>query len=1569
VSEQGEQSSLSQRLKSVLLDARRDLIDLSRRNRLLHTTRTGKRPHCLEIVNASPDELFIGLTRSGRQFTFAATEESGPGAPEAAPSRNGALRQLRTTLSREPLHRRLLKLFREARTYEEEQGVNILFLFLGMVDWFEDERSQERSSAPLLLVPVSLERRQGRDLFVLRGRDDDLIWNVSLAEKLRTLGVALPAFPDGDEWLPSAYFDLVERAIAGQARWGVNWVAIGLGFFTFSKFLMWRDLDASVWPEESTILENELIKNLLGTDSPGEPAAPLVPDDEKIDPHIDLATAIHVLDADSSQTVCIEEAIRGRNLVVQGPPGTGKSQTIANVIAAAVHANKSILFIAEKAAALDVVHGRLKSVGLDALCLELHSRKATKLSVIASLERAIRAIGASLPEGTTANELRRARDSLNEWSQALHCQIRRSGRTPYKVLGAVVKLQSDEVRVLEERLDAAADWDQERLAEAERAVDRAVAAMQQLQSIPTRHPWYGTRGSRVTPFDANRLSKALEKALDRARTLTLIATESAAVLSSGPDLSFSHLNKFVKALRLLSRAPTEGRQTLNQLAWQSQTGRIERLLQCGRLWSTTRADLEDQLLTKAWTFDAEPIRLAISSRGRSPLRWLSGRYRQAIADLRGICKAKPPRRLQTRLSLLDDLITAQNARSKIDDEREFASVTLGSLWVAESTSWSAVQALVDWSKGAAEFAPDLNLFALAPSADRASCAKLANQLETEIASLRASIDEVSQIVRPDFGVVFNAEDVDSALLPVVREKIAQWTPAVDTFNDWVAAREALEMLDQWQMRQVREGLATGSIGASEARPIADLLIAEALWSAALSDDPNLDLIDEVRRTETVTSFRALDRRRIELARAEVLTRYCERKPSGASGEMGIVRAEIGKKRRHLPVRQLMERAGSAIQSLKPIFLMSPLSVAQFLPAGRFSFDLVVIDEASQVPPEEAIGAIARARQMIVVGDSKQLPPTNFFRMISEDEEDDPEAELLAVGRARNFESILTLAAARGFPERMIRWHYRSRHPSLIALSNYSCYGGGLLLPPSPILKGRDLGLSLVKTPRGHYDRGGSGRNLVEADMIAAAVEKHLQNQPERSLGVACFSVAQRDAIDDALQARGLLSAADAFAPKGERLFIKNLEAVQGDERDVILISIGYGPDSQGRMTLGFGPLSADGGERRLNVLISRARLQCVVFSSITVGDIPADVKPRGTRMLREFLHFAETGHIAAGEVGSADFDSPFEEAVAGYIRAAGYQVVPQVGVFGFRIDLGVLHPQKAGTFALGVECDGAAYHSGRSARDRDRLRQEVLEGLGWKLHRIWSTDWFRKPDHECKRLLAAIDLACSSDPPRAANWPMPRETRAAEQSSGAPVPDLIEDEITAGAPTAGQPQPYRECTLRVRQGADLQSINILELARLASTVVSEEGPIHFEEVARRIREAFRLERTGRRIADRVNAALKYAGREGAIVQEGNFWSPRDIPSTLPRCRRNASSSLRRPDRIPPIECRLAIGAVLKACVAASKAELTVEVARHLGFDRTGNELDTFISEQIDSMVISGDLVGGNLRLELNRSPQ
>jgi very-short-patch-repair endonuclease len=542
-------------------------------------------------------------------------------------------------------------------------------------------------------------------------------------------------------------------------------------------------------------------------------------------------------------------------------------------------------------------------------------------------------------------------------------------------------------------------------------------------------------------------------------------------------------------------------------------------------------------------------------------------------------------------------------------------------------------------------------------------------------------------------------------------------------------------------------------------------------------------------------------------------------------------------------------------------------------------------------------------------------------------------------------------------ERMLAWHYRSKHPSLIALSNDECYAGRLLLPPSPFIQTPDFGLSLVQTPRGYYDRGGTRCDLVQAEEVAKAVAQHIKRYPSKSLGVACLSAQQRDAVYDMIDKLGIRTEAEGFTPKGERLFVKNLEAVQGDERDVIFISVGYGvAQNQSKPFLNFGPVSREGGERRLNVLASRAREKCVVFSSITAADIPADSEARGTRMLRGLLSFAETGKLGFGTLHGGEFDSPFEEAVARVIREAGYHVHSQVGVSSFRIDLGVVDPPRPGEYILGVECDGAAYHSARSARDRDRLRQEVLEGLGWRLHRIWSTDWFRNPQRESDKLLAAIGTAKEKAGVPESEVVRDDELPESEEQNG----EFDDSSIIVGngIDTARVPSntaQYEECAPKVPYRRDLLDLSIVEIAQIALTVVEAEGPIHTEEVARRIREAFGLQKTGKRILAHVRAGLKHLARRASVVRAGEFWSApgRELPAV--RNRRNAALPLRRAAMIAPAEYQLAISTIISDAVAISRSDLVVETARLFGFDRTGPDLKDAIDRQSAALVKMGRL--------------
>ena len=420
-------------------------------------------------------------------------------------------------------------------------------------------------------------------------------------------------------------------------------------------------------------------------------------------------------------------------------------------------------------------------------------------------------------------------------------------------------------------------------------------------------------------------------------------------------------------------------------------------------------------------------------------------------------------------------------------------------------------------------------------------------------------------------------------------------------------------------------------------------------------------------------------------------------------------------------------------------------MAQSIPPGSAWFDMVIFDEASQMKPVDAYGALIRGAQPIVVGDEKQLPPTSFFDKSGETDEADA-GDAGEAGSA-DMESILAVMGAAGARETMLRWHYRSRNERLIAVSNSEFYDDRLIVFPSAHPGSPADGLHLRCAADSPYERGTSRTNPSEAEHIADRVWEHAAAHPDQSLGIAAFSLAQAERIEDEIDGRRRTdpSAEEFFkAHPGEPFFVKNLENVQGDERDVILISTGYGKDRHGRLALNFGPLNKPGGERRLNMLITRAKRRMEVFANFTAADIGGEGLAPGVRALKAFLHYAEHGTLDESRETGGTAESPFEAAVAAAVERMGYTVRHQVGCAGYRVDLAVVDPQRPGRYALGIECDGATYHSGRSARERDRLRQEVLEDLGWRIHRVWSTDWFRYRRNAEKRLEEAVKTALTN---------------------------------------------------------------------------------------------------------------------------------------------------------------------------------------------------------------------------------
>jgi superfamily I DNA and/or RNA helicase/very-short-patch-repair endonuclease len=444
--------------------------------------------------------------------------------------------------------------------------------------------------------------------------------------------------------------------------------------------------------------------------------------------------------------------------------------------------------------------------------------------------------------------------------------------------------------------------------------------------------------------------------------------------------------------------------------------------------------------------------------------------------------------------------------------------------------------------------------------------------------------------------------------------------------------------------------------------------------------------------------------------------------------------QTGLQQPRIALRRLFSNAANAICAYTPCIMMSPMSVAQYLEPGKHTFDLLVIDEASQMRPEDALGAMLRCSQAVIVGDPEQLPPTDFF--VASDDTSDQEAEDAPE------ESILELGRRCWHPMRMLEVHYRSRHHSLIAYSNREFYGERLLVYPSPVLDDPEFGVSCRKI-NGAYEVG-QGRNLEEARAIVEEAASLMRARMDRSIGIVAMNQAQRDLIETLIDEKTALDPdmqayRDNWSGDLEDFFVKNLENVQGDERDVILISTVYGPTAEGVFHQHFGPLNRAYGHRRLNVLFTRAKRKLTVFTSLDHARIVADGNRRGVRVLKEFLEYATRGTITPGRATGEEPDSDFERWFLSRLKSASYEAHPQVGVAKYRIDIGVVHPDKPGSYILGVECDGATYHSSKSARDRDRLRQDVLEGLNWRIHRVWSTDWYRDPEREFGRLIHHIE--------------------------------------------------------------------------------------------------------------------------------------------------------------------------------------------------------------------------------------
>jgi very-short-patch-repair endonuclease len=1538
-------------VERLLADARQRLIETGTRNRLVHTPRAGKRTRSLPIIGADADAVFETLVRSDRAVRFLHTSLEREPALEIQdnygthfPATYPALTALQTNLDEQRLEKRLLSLYRDARTAEEEQGINILFLAIGFLRWYEDDQSDVLREAPLILVPASLTRDQRRSTFVLRPRDEDISTNQPIQERLRTdFVIALPDVPENDDWRPTDYFATVSATIAAKSRWSIDPNGVELGFYSFAKLLMKRDLEPSAWGEKS-ILDHPLLLGLTeGFSEEPLPFARDAPLDELFTP----ADLVQVVDADSSQTVVIETARKGPNLVVQGPPGTGKSQTIANIIAAAVYDRKTVLFVAEKMEALKVVHRRLQEIDLGAICLELHSRSANKRLVSAELGKTLNGHGTTPDADAEVTGLKDLRDVLNAADKRMHTPIGGTGMTPFQALSRLVRAAETGAVSDTELLSEAATWSKALYAS-------VLQTTKQLSEITAsagpcfQHPYFGVHATSLQPAELARLTESLTALADAASNLAGQVEPIADYLGLQEAASLRLCSSLIAILQVVETIPPDAAEVAAAIAAQNPR-RILKTSKIGIAWSDLKAAHTETFVDAAWETPAAPMRLSLVA-GLSFFGRFKRSYRQASKLLATLIKVPLPRSAQNRIALADTLTAIQTALDELRATDLEMGAMLPAYWRGAGTDFQMLHVV---SSALQELASRLSDHFV----DRVIEIVRQGLAPEYIAGLRrlseafvCAADATLPVLKVNVPKTFEVEALREIPLRILAAKAKGWRDSQSRFDEWRRLASGDARLRSQSARALANALATGRISPASAEAVLDCTFAEAVWSKAIAAMPELFQFYGPAHDAAAEEFRSLEAKRRSTTAQVVLGRHAERMPRGNYGAMSVIRGEIGRQRGKMPIRKLFKSAGETLLRIKPVLLMSPISVAQFLPPNSVEFDLLVIDEASQVRPEDAIGVVARAKQMVVVGDSKQLPPTSFFDRVIDDEDDADPDETIETGlgspaKATDMESILALSEARGLNNAMLRWHYRSRHPSLIEVSNAEFYKH-LIMPPAPVADRGSEGFVLRRVA-GAYDRGGKRNNLIEAEVVANAVAAHARMDPDATLGIVTFSSAQRDAIEDLLEIkRRGDDALDALLRKAEteeRQLVKNLENVQGDERDVIFVSVGYGPRIAGARldSMAFGPVSAEGGERRLNVLFTRARSRCEVFSSFAAADIDLGrAKGEGPRVLKRFLQYAESGVLEEPVPTSEDADSPFEETVAVFMESLKYKVDKQVGSAGFKIDLAVRHPDQPGRYMLAVECDGATYHRGLWARERDRLRQEILEMMGWRFHRIWSTDWFYRGSEARRILRAALEDAKVPRPnPPVAKTP---SAQSMEQASANAV------SASAAAASDLRMPAYKVAEgILVPHNAEPHQATVAVMARITQAIVEIEGPVHQDEVARRVTTLFGKSRTGSLISAATLRSLQTLKASKTLVERDNFWmTPAQHDKPPVRDRGTAPASLQRADMLSPLEIRAAMKIAELENGAMSADDAATAVTRLLGFRRTGPDLKAAIISAI-----------------------
>ena len=1264
---------------------------------------------------------------------------------------------LQTILKPKDLERKINSIRRLSRTSLTEKGVNTLYLAMGFLEWVESENSDDKILSPLLLLPVELEEKKTKkgSEFILSNNGGDIQVNIALKAKMeKDFGIIFRELEE--EETPEQYLKSIQQNIQKKDRWKVKRF-ITVGHFYFAKMAMYYDLDPNNWSElgaQQTLQEIFSGNGEIG-DSKNE--------DYEVDKK-DIIEKIPLLinSADASQISAIVDVMDGKNIAIQGPPGTGKSQTITNIIGAALAKKQTVLFCAEKKPALEVVYKKLVAAGLGDFCLKIANTAVRKSEVLEDIKKRLNISIEKFDENNYKIEKQKeieVKKKLIQYKEILHSNIGNSQIQVCDISGFTSKFSHISktdifLEIFNKGLDKLAETFDKMKA------DEFILSINNLEKYETNsrfilqkygsvsnHPWNGFINTKINPYNKEKLINNFNQLKVKIEEVENIVKLFA---SENPELKIFDKIDNIEKLESFSSTTIDNLDEINKyinfLKKEEDLNLIKKL-------RDQLINIQDDLALekrvknifniKVSDFKKlEKIKETISL--SSFFSFVSSNFRQAKKDYLTIKKNVESYEKYKAIKELNEYIKYSKIYPKLNLEKnsikeniEYKKV-LGNEFKADSTNLEKLNQIIECGNLVFKlFDKKILNYILNNPLLIEKINKIKNELSLHLNDI-IKIYEILAINLDEY--VFFNESYKLANFKFIKTKISNLKlNLLDEWIDYFISQDLFGPIEKVFIKIV-DNYNKENVSYED---LFKTLYYNFLLRKTYDLYPELTTFDGAKLEQLRIEFKINDKSLTELKKKKLFNKLAKNSitPGYSHGqtkkctEKALIDRITGQKVPRIKLRELIKKSSQALLDMKPCFIMSPSVLSELVVAKEDFFDLLIIDEASQMRMEDSICALARSKQCVIVGDHQQLPPGNTFGIKETDEDDDENDELIE-------ESILDLANSRFKSNRMLKWHYRSRHHSLIDFSNHHFYQNQLIIPPSPVIQNAIHHNKVEAYYKGKINTQEKDKLINDLiPFMKKNIRKGENDKKSQSCLIVTMNLFQAESIEEDINKKKLEYPVieeyeNSWKDTGEEFTVKNLENVQGDERDVIFVSTLFGPESPGsKVRQLFGPINNKGGQRRLNVLFTRARHNLNLYTSLNSNDIQSEGAPEGRQIFKSYIEYSKTGKL---EIGNTNLEreppNDFQLFIGEGIKKMGYEITHEVGVSGFFIDIGVKHKSFPHGFLLGVECDGRAYHSSKSARDRDILRQEILEGLGWNIYRIWSTDWFKDPNKELKKL-------------------------------------------------------------------------------------------------------------------------------------------------------------------------------------------------------------------------------------------